>query len=174
MTKITNSNIPFTSKISMLTRDGFHNINGEKVTLNVFHSDSPKCDYFVSIWADADDAIMVDPWNSVKAGEKLVPARYVNLYLKTKEQTKELLAALNPGKIDLHLKTGKKKQKFLDISDNAKNKGDRNFEIEHDEKQEFLDIFNNAKNKVNRNFLIEHDEEKGLLDIKEDSKKVYA
>lgn len=140
--KVTNSKTPFTCKSKILSAGSIHHIKGENVTLNVFHSDSTKCDYFVSIWADTPDAIMVNPWHPDKKTESFIPARYLNLYLKTKEQTKDFLAALNPTKIDLHLK-----------NDDLKN--------------EFLEIFNLAKNQGNRNFLIEHNEKGGVLDIKE-------
>lgn len=120
MAKITNSNIPFTSKITMITRDGIHKINGKNVTLSVLPSDSSKCHSFVSIWADAADAIKVNPWHPTDQAKSFFPTRYLNLYVKTKDQADEI-----------------------------------------------ENTFNHAKNVGNRNFEITHDEEKGLLDIKE-------
>lgn len=147
--KVTNSKTPFTCKSRIITGGSIHKIKGENVTLNVFHSDSPKCDYFVSIWADTPDAIMVDPWHPNKnpnnKAESFIPARYLNLYLQTLEQTHELLNKVNNVKYKLHFRTEEDTQKFL--------KDFKPIEIPE-----------------NRKFEIEHNEEKGLLDIKEDYK----
>lgn len=118
MTKITNSNIPFTSKITVLTGGSVHKISGKHVTLSVLPSDSSKCHSFVSICSDTPEGIMVDPWHPDKKAQSFIPARYLNFYVKTKEQTQEI----------------------VDTFTHAKNIGNRKFKIEHNENDGLFDI----------------------------------
>lgn len=119
MTKITNSNISFTSKITVLTGGSVHKVSGKNVTLSVFPSDSIKCDSFISICSDTAEGIMVDPWHPDKKAQSLqsfIPARYLNFYVETKEQTKEI----------------------IDTFTHAKNIGNRNFKIEENAEKDGL------------------------------------
>jgi hypothetical protein len=117
MAKISN-NISFRSRVTIITRDGIHKIQGKEVSLSLLPSGFSNCHSFVSICADTDNAIKVNPWHPTEKSKSFVSARYLNLYMKTKAQTEAILKV------------------FKDTMTVSK----RNYVINHDEKNGLLDI----------------------------------